>query len=124
MDTPVAYYQAGLQVEEFMEDFSEREFTEYALLGLVEYVMQDSDRSTLMTAGVSDESEIKVTFGLDDLTALGLIDEHYMPIMSVEADYMIVNGERYRITLAVPDGPFEQKNVLIIVYGTKKDQSA
>ena len=123
-DTPVSYFVAQETVNEYMEDVaSDRIYTEHTFNALAEYTIEDEGKLLTLPAGKLERLEIKLTVGLDDLVALELIDENtYLPLFNIEEDYMIVNGQKYQVAMAVPNGAFERKNVLVVIYGMSDEK--
>lgn len=123
MNTEITYYLSGTVVDDFMEDLNDKSYTQHVLKGLVEYTDKDSSKTQTMNAGVVDKAHVKVTLGLDDLDALGLIYEN-RPIFNKEDDYMLINGEKFTVIFSDPEGAFEAKNVLVILYGERDEKQA
>lgn len=118
-DTPVTYHLAGAGADDTMEDFNDKQYTDYVVKGFVEY---PKDKIELAQEGAYDNCDVKVQFGLDDLNNAGLINAENLPIFVAEQDYMTINGERFRVTFVGVDGAFERKNVLVYVKGYRDEK--
>lgn len=118
--TPVLYKLKGNYVDDRMEE-TNPQYTDYNLVGFVEYSSNDSDEMVLDVDGNIFKPSITVLLGLDDLIALSLVDADFMPIFKPESDKFIVNGVSYKVKFVNVEGAFEQKNLVVNIYGERLD---
>lgn len=114
--TQLTYHLAGVSVDDTMEDFNDKSYTDYSVKAYVEYPKDTVEQTQ---EGAYDNCDVFVQFGLDDLDLVGLINSENMPIFAPEHDYMTINGERFRVTFSGVEGAIEQRNILVIVKGMR-----
>ena len=120
MDTPVLYKMSVDSLDRFNEDRKDEKFVDYELKGLVEYSTEKGEHLELEQDGALNTQDVKISFGLDDLDALGLITPELEVKFQVEKDYFITNGLKYKVTFVGLDGPIEKRNILVVIYGTRE----
>lgn len=106
--------------DDFMEDLSPR-FNEYETVGYIEYEGNEVETDE---TGTYDKSNIKVTFGHDNLDDVGLIEGNLLPAIEPELDYMIIENREYRITSVVTEGHFEPSSILVVVKGYLREKTS
>lgn len=106
-----------------MEDHNDQTYNLIEFMALVEYEMTDEDKAKVTTQGALDMAEVKVLVAMDTLAEPdGLLQAgKHLPDTSEGDDYMEINEESFKVILAVPEGGFEQTNVVLTIYG-KKDE--
>lgn len=129
MVTPVTYEVHGESMDQFNEDRTDEQVTEYDLLGLTEYSTssQSSKGGDIKeeVGGAIDTSDIKVTFNLEDLEAVsGLINADHQAIFNMTKDYFTTKGIRYKVTYIQYEGPLDEKDCLLILYGRKEEPTS
>lgn len=118
-DTPITYQKYVAKVEDYMEDMGKKQYNVFSFNGFVEYPSAVSSQLDETEQGAYNQAEVKVTCGIDNLEAVGLLDAENMPNFTPEEDRMIVNGKAYVITFVGTDGALEKKNVLAVVLGRR-----
>ena len=118
MVTPVTYHAAIDTVDRFQEDRA-KDFNDISISGLVEYPKNDRDKTEKAAGGAVDDSEVIVTLNWADGETAGLTTAENSLSCRSDKDFMTVKGVRYRLTLAVTDGPLSDVPVLIVLYGAK-----
>jgi uncharacterized protein (DUF934 family) len=113
--TPVAYEHKGETLDFRNEDRPNEETTIYNLMGMVEYPKEEVDEET---GGSIKTADAKVTLLLEDLEQIaGVIDGNNMPIFDDTRDYFTAKGKRYKVTFVMNEGPLDEKDILVVVYG-------
>lgn len=119
MDTPVTFHIVTSAVSDFMEGGNETTTT-VTVLGLVEWA---GSKAAQTTDGTAQENDVTASFGLDDFDDAGLVAGN-LPTLVSGRDWMEINGELYDIDLPVPSGPFQQRNVMVVVQGKRQIQTS
>ena len=96
-------------------------YTQYTLNGLVEYPTNEQDKILPSDLGDMIKAEVKIALNLDDMDVLGLISNDY-PILKEQDDYMVVNGESFNVIKVTTDGPMENRNLLVLIFGEKMEK--
>lgn len=122
--TPVTYHLKGESIDRFNEDRGDQANTDYVMSALVEYVADKTDRVTETTHGALDAADIKISMNLADLKVLGLVNSSNLCIGNVAKDYFTTNGELYKVGFIGFDGPLDQQNVLVIMYGERQEHKS
>jgi len=116
--TPVIYKRIGNSLDRFSEDRPDRFQPPIALMALVEYPSGSGDWAKELVDGAIDQAHIKVTLNLEDLILLGLVNViNYTHVFVSGSDEFTTQGHTYRVLYAGYDGPLDQKNVLVVIYG-------
>lgn len=121
--TPVIYRKLGAPANDYMEELDRGTYTDYELMAVLEFTDDIKDKVDYEPfTGLADKSEVRLTFKLEDLSDLGLIDgtTHY-PLFMPELDIMFVNDTEYKVVYVATDGHFEQKGLLVYAWGIKKE---
>lgn len=114
--TPVTLHKAEYYGSDDCEDAG-KAYTNYTFNAAIIYGQDATDELT-QTAHVGfTPKTVTLEIGLDNLTAVNLVDSENLPKFVPDNDSFTVNGETFIVTSAVVDGAFEQKNVLVIVAG-------
>ncbi len=120
MKTPVVYSMKGESLDRFNEDRTDEGSTTFNFNALVEYPTEDSDKIQKFSEGALDTAEIMLTMNLEDLKAINFVNSSNICIGNDTKDYFTVNGEVYRVCLICYDGPLDQKNILVVIFGNKE----
>ena len=115
-DTTITLYKSKGRVDDWAEGAGSDNYDTYTFKGIVTYLTEESDRLITYDTGKVLQSDVKVEVGFDDLAAANLITGN-LPDITLGSDYMLIEGKKYYCTTAVPDGPFEAKNVMVVIYG-------
>ena len=118
MDTTVTLHIVTGYANDFMEGGGETTTT-VTINGLVEWGNTEGAKAMHTTDGALQENDVTASFGLDDFDNAGLV-ENNLPTPVSGRDWMEINGEIYDIDLPVPSGPFQQRNVMIVVQGKRR----
>lgn len=94
------------------EDRSDQTFDEVDVLGIVEYKGADLTQDQ---TGWYEGAEVMVSLFMDDIATLLNAQNKYKG--HAEDDYMEMHEKRYKIMQVTYDGPLEDKNVLMIIFG-------
>lgn len=118
--TPIEYHLKGESADRWQEDKDDEEDAVHTLMGFVEFRANETDEVDWKRDGLLDDAHLSVLLGLDDLIALGLINPTTNePIFDVTRDEMKINGEWFRVIFKAIEGAFEQKNVMVKLYGQR-----
>lgn len=118
-DTPVFLHIPNEDyVAEFMEDLNPAS-TVYEVKALVEYPNLTQSTGVATEDGTILHFEVKAQIGIDDMSAVDLINTEGLPIFTPKNGFMLINGEKYEIVYYNIDGAFQKKNILCYVYGKK-----
>ena len=116
MQTPVKYYTSNQDsIDHWGEDLEDETLNELDLKGLLEYQGNDADKIKQDIDGSIDMRDIILTFNLEDIQAVGMINADFSHKFTQETDYLITQSQTYKVTDIYMDGPLSQKNVLFIV---------
>lgn len=119
----VLYYKAGESLDRFNEDRADQVDTELSLAAMVEYEQAPRMYGNLVVKGGGESREtVKVTCFFTDLPAE--LKNSTELLCQDEKDYMIVKNQRYKVILAILDGPLTDLNVLAIIYGILEERNA
>ena len=118
MDTPVTFHIVTGYANDFMEGGGETTTT-VTVNGLVEWAGTEGSKAAQTTDGTTQENDVTASFGFDDFDDAGLVDGN-LPTLVSGRDWMEINGELYDIDLPVPSGPFQQRNVMVVVQGKRQ----
>lgn len=122
MVSPVAYKRSTGDLDMWEEDRSTETFITHNLSGLESYPKNDSNKVKEAREGNLDLNDVELTFNLEDLEALDLIDAQYKHKFTAEADYFVLKGQTYRVTDIRYDGALSAKPVLLIISGKLSDK--
>lgn len=113
--TPIKYYIAQESLDRFSEDKEDQEWLTFDLLGFVEYAPTASVTADM--EGAANRADIKVSFNLEDLIAVGDIIDPVtkQPIFNENTDKMDINGVTYRVGSVTTDGALDNQNVLVVI---------
>jgi hypothetical protein len=114
--TPVLYEVAGSYANDYMEGSEDKQYTQYTLMGLVQYPAKDIMETK---EGAYDDHQVVVQVATSALAAQDLLTVEDLPIFRPETDRMTINGETFIITFAGVDGPMQKRNVLTIIKGRR-----
>ena len=119
MVTPISYYLGGDSIDRWNEDRRDTKFRKVVLDALVEYSKSDKLKETLQ--GSVDVTEVTLTFNLEYLQELELIEEsedsQLRVIFDADRDYFKLKDSVYEVIDVYYDGPLDSKEVLVIVKG-------
>lgn len=116
MKTDVVYYSGQDSIDIWQEDRGDMVFTAYALKGLVEYVGTLIDEEPY---GNDNPENIMITFNMADVDVAGALTPDYKTKFEIEKDYVKFKEQAYRITAVYYDGPLDEKDILLVIKGTK-----
>lgn len=120
-NSPVTVRHFGESVDPWQEDRrADQPFDDYTLSGMIEWPKTNSDDSVM---GTVSRADMKVTFSMDVLGELGLLTADFEVIFNEATDAMFYGNDEYIDLKIYYDGPLEQKNVLCIIEGTRKERS-
>lgn len=123
--TDVKYHIAGDTLDRWGEDKNNREYGTITLKGLVEYSSDGSSDIKETAQGVEDNHEIVVTFNVEDLLALHLINPTVNKhVFNVAVDYITINSYMYKVTQIRYDGPFDELNCLLVIKARRDKYAA
>jgi len=109
--TPVVYHRLkGASMDRFKEG-GNKTVEDITFLGLVEY---GSEKLQIDLQGAGNWQGVKITFKAEDWEAANLYINGEVKA-NTATDYLSVNGKRYKIDNIMPDGPFQTRNLLIVV---------
>lgn len=114
--TPVSYKLAKPNLDRFKED-NTHTYDTYELKALVEYESKDTDLINQTEQGSISHQRVKVSLNYRDLIPLGLTTGDNFVKMRATTDYMVINGQTWKVQFVGLDGPIEPENVLVIVRG-------
>jgi hypothetical protein len=118
MKTPVIYSVYGDTLDRFSEDRKNKKESVYNLYALAEYRDDTGEWGKGMPAGLKDQANIKLTFNLEDLVEEGLVETvNWTHKFSIGSDFFITQAKKYKLVWAGYDGPLDQKNILVVLYG-------
>jgi hypothetical protein len=109
----------------FMEDLHDGGDSHdvFFLKGFVEYSTLLTDESKNIETGWENDDSVTVSFHLDYLDELGLINPTtFQPIFETNSDEIIVGGKSYNVVHVVTDGQLQPKNILVVVYGNRQNR--
>ncbi len=119
MVTPLVYHHLNKNsgtIDKWSEDFKANAYVDYNLNGLLEYPNTE-DNEVRESVGSFDYGDISVTFNLEDLADLGIINSDNLVIFTTETDYFTAKGILYRVKKIKYDGPINSRDVLVKIYG-------
>lgn len=122
MKSPVVYKLFDEALDRFEEDRLAT-YTDYNIVGLEEALQATSDYMKEFThEGSRDDGDKKLSFNLEDLELVSLINPDFSPKFKLECDYFILKGEVYKVIDVYLDGPLTDKNCLVVVVGKLSDK--
>lgn len=121
----ITHIGAGGEFDRWSEE-NEQEKTETDLRCLVEFKSESEDVETKrMQTGAIDIQQLEVSFGIDYLDSVGMMDATTKEAAFDRAkDYFRYEGVLYRLIGMVADGPIDDKNALIIITLDKEEKDA
>lgn len=122
MVTPVIVYTWTQVLDRFAEGETDTAVP-HALNALAE-VKGGAEMNKLipMVDGSIDFKDIKLTFNLQDVNAAGLFDNVNKKLnIEIEKDFFTTRGRKYKITDAYTEGPLDETDLLVIIWGKFND---
>jgi hypothetical protein len=114
--TPVSYQLGAEKLSRFNEDGDNYTHDTYNLNGMVTYGKSGGVNFSMQ--GAVDKSGVTVSLNVEDLITLGLYDTtQFRNKLKPEQDFMVINGQRYKVKDVSEDGPLDRQNILVIVTG-------
>lgn len=120
---PVVYTKIGDPANAYMEELDFGTSTDFNLLAVYEATDDIKDKIDYKPfLGLADNSEVRLTFKLEDLVLQGLIHPtEFYPLFTREKDSFYVKGSNYKVVYEAVDGHFEDRGLIVYVWGTKKE---
>lgn len=118
MVTPILYHSSKGSLDRWSEDKKDETFDTYLLSALAEADKgNEADAVNRTMAGSTDWGDVTLTFNLEDLQAIGLIDAHIRSTFVAEKDYFTWKNVVYNVLDVSYDGPLDAQEILIVVTG-------
>lgn len=123
MKTPVVYtLSSGETLDRFNRGMGTKQEQVVNLMALAEYKDNEGEFGKELPDGIKNEAQIKLTYNLEDLQALNLIDtSNWTHPFKLGADTFTTQGCYYKLVWVGYDGSLDQKNVLVVMYGAIRD---
>lgn len=123
MVTPIQYLRAIDSIDRFNEDREDEVFDNITLNGLVEYVDQAGDELIEDDSnGALNRQRVKVTFNTVDAQAVDLMTAEWEAKVQEEKDFFICKAIKYKVVKVITDGPLDEKDVLLVIYGKREEK--
>ncbi|CAB4185085.1 hypothetical protein UFOVP1492_122 [uncultured Caudovirales phage] len=119
-NSPVTVRHYGENADPWQEDSrTVQSFDDYVVSGLIEWPKTNPLESAMGTMSTAD---MKVTFSMDVLGEMSLLTAAFEVKFNEAVDTMFYGADEYHKLKIYYDGPLEQKNVLCIIEGTRKER--
>ena len=118
--TPVLYHIGVDSLDRWQEDRADKLFYSIQLEALVESEPQTVQDSA---GGYLDVQRVKLTFNLEYLQEMGLIESDFKVRFNDTKDFFTLKGEMYQVKNVSYDGPLSEQDVLVVVQGEKMERT-
>jgi hypothetical protein len=113
---PITYQQAQENLGRWGKSESTMGYVEFEVLGLVVFDTTNSNSQVTITQqGKYDYGEVSIYFHVQDLLAVGLINNNGIILMNPNKDYLKYKGERFELLSAIEVGPDRDRANSVLV---------